>query len=219
MAKLRIAIDGPAGSGKSTVSRGLARRLALRHVDTGAMYRALTLKALRHSLPVDDEKAMASLVMDTEITLEDDRVLMDGEDVSAEIRSPEVDATVSVVSAHASVRTELVRQQRELAFNGVVMEGRDIGTVVLADADLKVFLTASPAERAIRRRDDARAGHATRSQEEVRLEIQARDRLDSEREVSPLTPAADAKVIDSTGLSAGEVVEMILELLSQSRST
>lgn len=219
MGNLRIAIDGPAGSGKSTVSRGLARRLSLRHVDTGAMYRALTLKALRHSLPVDDEKAIAALAMDTEITLEDDRVLMDGEDVSAEIRSPEVDATVSVVSAHAPVRTELVRRQRELAIDGVVMEGRDIGTVVLADADLKVFLTASPAERAIRRRDDARAQHATRSQEEVRLEIEARDRLDSEREVSPLTPAEDAKVIDSTGLSPEQVVEMILEMLGESQST
>lgn len=207
-----IAIDGPAGSGKSTVASSLAAALGLRHIDTGAMYRALTLKALNMGVPVQGKELLAQLAADTEITLEDGKVTLDGKDVTADIRSPEVDATVSAVASHAGVRKVMVTRQRELAKGGAVVEGRDIGTVVLPDADLKIFLTASTEERARRRH----AEHVTRSGaqlDEVEKDIKERDALDTGREVSPLKPAEDAITIDSTGLPANEVVDAIMALL------
>ncbi len=207
-----IAIDGPAGSGKSTVASTLAAALELRHVDTGAMYRAFTLKVLHMGLPVEGKELLAQLAADTEITLEGGKVTLDGEDVTVAIRSPEVDATVSAVAAHAGVREVMVARQRELVRGGAVVEGRDIGTVVLPDADLKIFLTASTEERA-RRRHAENVHRFEDHLENIEKEMQERDALDSGREVSPLKPASDAITIDSTDLPVQEVIDAIIALL------
>ncbi len=215
--RLWIAIDGPAGSGKSTVARMLARRLGLLHVDTGAMYRALTLKALREGVDLQDEEALVELARRTHITLTPAcsgggvRVFLEGEDVTEAVRSPEVSRSVSLVARVPGVRELMVRWQREMAaqWGGVVMEGRDVGTVILPDAQLKVFLTASPEERARRRQQDLLAQGYRVDLERLVQEISERDRLDRSRPVAPLVPAPDAWVIDSSGLTAEEVVEMI----------
>lgn len=214
---LWIAIDGPAGSGKSTVARMLARRLGLLHVDTGAMYRALTLQALRKGVNLRDEEALVELAQKTRITLSpagdgsEVRILLEGEDITAAVRSPEVSRNVSLVARVPGVRELMARRQRELAaqWGGVVMEGRDVGTVILPDAQLKVFLTASPEERAKRRQQDLLAQGYQVNLEQLVQEIAERDRLDSSRPVAPLVPAPDAWIIDSSGLAAAEVVEMI----------
>lgn len=213
---LWIAIDGPAGSGKSTVARMLARRLGLLHIDTGAMYRALTLKALRRGTDLQDEKALEDLARETRIKLVPGsdgtvRVFLDGEDVTDAIRSPEVSRGVSLVARVPGVREIMVRQQREMAAQGgsVVMEGRDVGTVILPDAHLKVFLTASPEARAKRRQQDLLSQGYRVDLEQLVREIAERDRLDSSRAVAPLVPAHDAWIIDSSELTANEVVEMI----------
>ena len=191
-----IAIDGPAGSGKSTVAQAVARKLGVAYLDTGAMYRSVTHVALARG--VGD--ALARLAHDLEIEV-GDRVVVDGVDVSEAIRAPAVNGAVSTVSAHPGVRRELVGRQRLWAgaHEGGVMEGRDIGTVVFPDARLKVFLTAGEGERARRRRDEA--------------DVEQRDRLDSTRPVSPLKAADDAVVIDTTELTVDEVVVRILERL------
>lgn len=214
--RLLIAIDGPAGSGKSTIARALSERLGLARLDTGAMYRAVTLLLLREGGdPTDGEKAAELAArMNLEVG---DHVLLEGEDVSAEVRSPAVDAAVSVVAAHPGVRAELVRRQRQWGktHGGGVVEGRDIGTVVFPEADLKIYLTADPEERA--RRRDAERG-VTRADGESGAaasvaELNRRDRIDSNRAVSPLQAAGDAIVVDSTGLSVNDVVEEVLSLL------
>ena len=215
-----IAIDGPAGAGKSTVARELARRLRLRYLDTGAMYRALTLKALRERLDLDDERGLAGMARSTEIASDHQvgarppyRVFMDGEDVTSAIRSREVSTHVSQVSSHPAVRTAMVRKQRLIAGKGgVVVEGRDVGTVVFPRADLKFFLTASTAERVQRRyREMRREGYEV-SLKTVQQEMVRRDRLDSTREVNPLRRAPDALLVDTTGMSASQVVNMLLRL-------
>lgn len=215
-----IAIDGPAGAGKSTVAQKLARRLGLGYLDTGAMYRALTLKALRERLDLDDERALARLASGMEVDTRHVegkrppyRVFMDGEDVTSDIRSREVSAHVSRVSSHPAVRKEMLRKQRLIAGKGgVVVEGRDVGTVVFPNADLKVFLTASTAERARRRyREMKREGYEV-SLRTVQQEMVRRDRLDSTREVNPLRRAPDALLVDTTGLSASQVVNVLLRL-------
>lgn len=209
-----IAIDGPAGSGKSTVAAAVAEKLGLPYLDTGAMYRTFTLKVLRSGIPVESEDLLSELAENTKIEVSDGRVLLDGEDVTVEIRTPEVDASVSVIAAHAAVRSIMVRLQRAIAQAGAVVEGRDIGTVVLPDARLKVFLVATPEERA-RRRHAEISGRQLVDVEQVKREIIERDALDSNRKVSPLVPADDAIVIDSTGRRVDEIVEQIISLLER----
>lgn len=203
-----IAIDGPAGAGKSTVARAVAKRLGYTYVDTGALYRALALAALRAGLSVDDAEELARLSGRIEVDLRDEMVFLDGEDVTARIRSKDVTEIVSSVAAHPEVRSSMGGRQRDIARGGgVVMEGRDIGTAIVPDATTKVFLTASLEERARRRfvQDSGGGG----SLEEVTAGIEERDRSDSTRAASPLARHADAVVVDSTGLTVDEVVDRI----------
>ena len=207
-----IAVDGPGGSGKSTVSRKLADRLGWLHLDTGAFYRAATLVALRAGLNSSDQAdEVTAAVGGGNYVQEGGRMFLDGEDVSAEIRSSEVNAAVSAVSAVPEVRRMMVGLQQEwVARHGedVVVEGRDIGTVVFPEADLKIWLSASAEERARRR-----ALESNRDQGSVLQELDRRDRADSERQASPSTPAADAIHLDTTGMSADEVVDRIMNLM------
>lgn len=214
---MRIAIDGPAGAGKSTVARLVARRLGYLYLDTGAMYRALTLKALERRLDLEDGAALAALAAETDLRLGGEgpdgqtEVLLDGRDVTPAVRTPEVNRSVSLVARQPAVREALVALQRRLAEAGsVVMDGRDIGTVVLPSAEHKFFLTASLAERARRRCADLEAQGFTGSLASVEEEVARRDRLDSERAASPLRRASDAEEIDTTQLSVEEVVQYIL---------
>lgn len=217
MSHLVVAIDGPSGSGKSTVARKLAESLSLRHIDTGAMYRALALKALLKRIPLESMDAVAGLLAGTTITLEGQKVLMDGRDVTVKVRSPEVTEASSKVAQHDPVRRWMVEKQRKLVKDepgGAVVEGRDIGGVVLPDAVLKVFLTASMAERARRRASE----DSMSTLSETLSAVQGRDRRDMTRAASPLEVAPDAVVIDTTELSADEVVAQLLELITAKSS-
>lgn len=214
-----ITIDGPVASGKSTIGHLLAQRLGYLYLDTGAMYRAVTWVALARGVPVEDEAAVTVLAQSLHIDVvppaaDDGRqytVLADGEDVTWDIRRPEVDATVSVVSAYAGVRQAMVAQQRRIAAAGrVVMVGRDIGSVVLPDADLKLYLDASPQERARRRWLERRARGENVAYEEVLTMMLRRDEIDSHRAVSPLRVPEGAVVIDTTGLTVEEVLARVL---------
>ena len=209
-----MAIDGPAGSGKSTVSRGVAAALGIPVLDTGAMYRAVTLAALESGTPLDDEGAVAAVAGRVHIEVEEGITRLDGTDVSAPIRGPEVTAAVSVVSAHPGVRRLLVARQREWAdrHGGAVVEGRDITTVVFPDAWVKVYLTASDEARAARRQRDEAAADRAVDVEDVRREIARRDALDSGRVASPLRVAEDAVVIDTTHLGPDDVVAEVVAL-------
>jgi CMP/dCMP kinase len=203
-----IAIDGPAGAGKSTVARGVAGELGFTYLDSGAMYRCVALAALQGHADLDDGEAVGALAEGLEIDFDGRRVLLDGEDVSDEIRTPEVTAAASRVSVHLRVRAAMVARQRELIAGGnYVAEGRDIGTVVSPDSPLKVFLTASDEERARRR--------AAESGEDVEAVLAAqrrRDARDTEREHGALRPAADAVELDSTGLTQDEVIARVAAL-------
>ncbi len=205
-----VAIDGPGGAGKSTVAAELARRLGVARLDTGAMYRALTLAALRRGIGLDDAPALEGLARALRLEV-GDRVLLDGEDVTEAIRGDDVNGAVSLVAAHPGVRVELVRRQREWveARGSAVVEGRDIGSVVLPGADLKVYLTADAHERAARRAGERAGapGPDAASVEAVRAAMELRDRLDSSRGADPLVVAEGAVVVDSTGRGVGEVVE------------
>ncbi len=215
-----IAIDGPAGAGKSTVARKLARRLGFEYVDSGATYRAAALKVLQSGISPNDEKAVAELIAFANIRFTTDgvasRVLLDGQDVTDQIRTPEVTLAAAKVSRLPQVRRKLINLQRSLARDrGVVMEGRDIGTVVFPKSPLKVFLRADPEERAHRRlRQEKEEGRAT-TLGKTAYEIAHRDQLDAERKISPLVAASDAWEIDSTHLTADEVVERLLELAQE----
>lgn len=212
-----IAIDGPAGAGKSTIAKGLAKELSYIYIDTGAMYRAVAYQALQQGIAADDAQALTKLAAESEIDMRveggENRILLNGEDVTAEIRLPEVGAMASPVSAIGGVREHLVAQQRRLAARGnVVMDGRDIGTVVLPDADCKIFLTASLDERVMRRYTELKAKGLNTTPEEVKNDIETRDYRDSHRENSPLRQADDAVYLDSTGLGIDEVLAKVREL-------
>ncbi|CAB4598028.1 MAG: (d)CMP kinase [Actinobacteria bacterium] len=212
MSDLRvIAIDGPAGAGKSTVARALAARLGLEYLDTGAMYRAVTFAALRRGV-LDDDAAVAALARDVTLEVGEHGVLVDGVDATVEIRSAEVTRQVSRVAANSAVRTELVARQREWAKvrGGGVIEGRDIASVVFPDAELKLYLTASPRVRAERR-----VAEAGGDVDEVEAQIAARDSYDSSRADSPLVQADGSRVVDTTGMSIDEVLGAIEGLLQE----
>ncbi len=221
-----IAIDGPSGSGKSSTSRGVAQRLGLRYVDTGAMYRAITLWMLDNGVDVDDAAALARCCGEPVITMGVDPtepgVRVDGVDVSADIREPRVADAVSRVAAVPEVRERLVGLQRELVHqalesgDGVVMEGRDIGTVVLPEADLKVYLTADVTARAARRAREEAERRGEGSVAAAHANLASRDHLDSTRAVSPLTQAADSVVIDGTDLTLDEVISAVVDALADS---
>ena len=213
--KFKIAIDGPAGAGKSTVAQIVADKLDYIYVDTGAMYRAITLKALKEKIDFKDDQALAKLVRDTDISFkkfgDEIKIFLDGEDVSKEIRQNKVSNNVSMLAQNKSIREELVRLQREIASQGgVVMDGRDIGTVVLADAELKIYLTASVEERAQRRYDELRVKDNNISLESIKEDIIRRDKMDKNREISPLQKAEDAIEVDTTDLNIEEVVDEII---------
>ncbi len=219
--KLVIAIDGPAGSGKSTIAARLARKLGYVNLESGAMYRALALKALRQNLPLEDPDALRQLASETSIHLEPapegNCVLLDGEDVSQRIREADVTAAASRVSVHPPVRQIMVTRQRELGrVGGVVMEGRDIGTAVFPDAEVKIFLDAHPDVRAERRGLQQGASSAQETQR-VAAELAARDQRDRTRPVSPLVAATDAVHIDSSDKSIDQVVAEV-ERLALERS-
>jgi cytidylate kinase len=219
--KLVIAIDGPVGSGKSTAARRVAELLGYLYIDTGAMYRAFALKALERGVPLDDPEKLVALAKETHIDLrpagQELRVMLDGADVTDVIRRREVSLAASKVAVIPGVRQVMVAEQRRAGEQGgVVMEGRDIGSVVFPDADLKIYLTASPEVRAERRWREHRQKREDISLEHTLDEVRERDRRDREREASPLVRAPDAVLVDSSAMDAEEVARLIV-LLAQSR--
>lgn len=215
-----IAVDGPAGSGKSTIARETARRLGYLYLDTGAMYRAVALRALETKTPLDDPDRLIALTKELQIELEpgveEVRVRLDGRDVTEALRGPGVSQASSHIAVIPAVRALLVAaQQRMGAAGGAVMEGRDIGTVVFPDAEVKIFLDASPEVRAERRRAELARGGTEVPYEKMLAEIHERDKRDREREASPLERAPDAIYLDSTALTIAEIVEAILEIAKQ----
>ena len=215
-----IAIDGPAASGKSAVGQAIAHRLGFRFLDTGAMYRAITWHALRRGVDVADSDALARMTRETRLSVvagpDGTRVLVDGDDATPHLRSPDVERNVSLVSRVPAVRSELVRIQRDFADAGrVVMAGRDIGSVVLPGADLKLYLDASRDVRARRRAGQMRAEGIAPDMDDLISDLSRRDGIDSSRETSPLTAAADAVIIDTDNLDVEEVVERVLQLAAR----
>jgi cytidylate kinase len=216
-----VAVDGPAGTGKSSVSRGLAHALQARYLDTGAMYRMVTLAVLRAGIDPADQMQVAGGVAGVRLSVgygpDEDRSYLDGEDVSSEIRGDEVTKAVSAVSSVPAVRARLVDMQRTLARGpgSVVVEGRDIGTVVLPDADVKIFLTASAETRARRRNDQNVAAGLPDDYAGVLADVRRRDHLDSTRAVSPLRAASDAVVVDTSDMTESEVIAHLLDLVQQ----
>ncbi|EPD53189.1 (d)CMP kinase [Paenisporosarcina sp. FSL H8-0542] len=220
---IQIAIDGPAAAGKSTIAKLAAEELGYTYIDTGAMYRAITYKAIEHHIDLESEEELTGLLLDTEIDLKPSYnrqlVYLDGEDVSDAIRSNVVTSLVSAVSAHAALREEMVKRQQKMAENGgVVMDGRDIGTHVLVDAELKIFMSASVDERAKRRQLDNEQRGIKSNVDQLKEEIEARDKFDSEREASPLVQAVDAIYLDTTHLNIQEAAQQIIQLAKERMS-
>lgn len=220
---LQVAIDGPASSGKSTVAKIIAKRFGYVYCDTGAMYRSVTWAALENGIDVSDIKQVIDLARRIKITFEpgqpDQRVFVDGHEVTKDIRTEKIAANVSAVAAIPEVRAQMVEQQRQIAqAGGIVMDGRDIGTTVLPDAQVKVFLVASAHERARRRyEENLQKGLATQSLDELEAAIKLRDQKDSTRKVSPLTQAKDAILIDTTSLTIDQVVDEISALIKKNQ--
>lgn len=218
-----MAIDGPASSGKSTVAKIIAKRFGYVYCDTGAMYRSVTWAALENGIDVSDTKRVIDLARRIKITFEpgqpDQRVFVDGHEVTKDIRTEKIAANVSAVAAIPEVRAQMVEQQRQIAqAGGIVMDGRDIGTTVLPDAQVKVFLVASAHERARRRyEENLQKGLATQSLDELEAAIKLRDQKDSTRKVSPLTQAKDAILIDTTSLTIDQVVDEISALIKKNQ--
>ncbi|WP_242142641.1 MULTISPECIES: (d)CMP kinase [unclassified Bacillus cereus group] len=218
--RISIAIDGPAAAGKSTVAKVVAKQLSYVYIDTGAMYRTLTYAALEKNIDIENEEKLMEVLQSIRIEFQQGKdtqqVFLNGQDVSEVIRTPDVTNRVSIVAKHRLVREEMVRRQQELAAQGgVVMDGRDIGTHVLPDAEVKIFMLASVEERAERRHlENVKKGFAS-NLEQLKKEIAQRDKLDSEREVSPLKKAEDAFELDTTSLSIEEVVRNIMDIVSE----
>ncbi|SCV19211.1 Cytidylate kinase [Bacillus cereus] len=217
--RISIAIDGPAAAGKSTVAKVVAKKLSYVYIDTGAMYRAITYAALEQKVDIENEEKLMEVVKNVNIEFQQGEntqlVFLNGQDVSEVIRTPEVTNRVSIVAKHRLVREEMVRRQQELAEKGgVVMDGRDIGTHVLPDAEVKIFMLASVEERAERRHLENTNKGFDSNLEQLKEEIAQRDKLDSEREVSPLKKADDALELDTTSLSIEEVVRKIMSIVS-----
>lgn len=215
---LQVAIDGPASAGKSTVAKLVAKHFSYVYCDTGAMYRAITFKALQDKIELTDDQALTTLAVNSRIVFEpgenEQRVFIDDQEVTREIRLPDVTNNVSAVSAVQGVRTQLVKRQQEIAdLGGIVMDGRDIGTTVLPHAEVKIFLVASAQERAQRRYKENIAKGITTPLDELQKEIELRDQKDSTRAVSPLTQAKDAILLDTTSLTINQVVEKINEII------
>jgi cytidylate kinase len=220
--KISIAIDGPAAAGKSTIAKMIAKTLNYIYVDTGAMYRALTYKALNQKVSLIDEQALYDLLMETDIELKPSEngqlVFVDHQNVTAEIRNNKVTSSVSEVAKHRLIREEMVRRQQLFAKNGgVVMDGRDIGTHVLPNAEIKIFMIASVEERAERRHQENLQKGFPSDIEQLKEEIALRDKQDSEREVAPLKKAEDAIEIDTTSLTINQVVDKIMSLIEERR--
>jgi CMP/dCMP kinase len=214
MRNLIIAIDGPSGAGKGTVARALAIELGYRHVDSGAMYRAVGWKAIRDGVPLEDEAAVAALAEGARIDVSSTHVTIDGIDVTRAIRTPEIDRAAAGVARLPRVRSVLVEQQRQMGTNGaIVMEGRDIGTVVFPDADVKLYLDASPEERARRRASDPAHTGVPAAVSAVATLLTQRDEIDRTRTASPLYAAQDALVVDTTGKDVETVVKELLTLV------
>ena len=220
-----IAIDGPAGAGKSTIAKEVARKLAFLYIDTGAMYRALTLKALKSNLDLNNFEALVEMAKNTQLYLDNDqngnmRVIMDNRDVSKEIRQPRITQFVSDVSKIKGIRQEMLKIQRQIGKEkkDVVLDGRDIGTVVFPDADKKFYLDADFKERIKRRYKEMKEAGQTVTLEEIEQDLKNRDLIDSTREVAPLKKAEDAVYIDSTNLNIGQVIDKVLNYIPTTES-
>lgn len=220
MKKIQVAIDGPASAGKSTVAKIVAKKLHFIYCDTGAMYRSVTFAALKNHVKLDDDQALKKLLKTIEIRFvpaePEQRVFVNDEEVTQAIRTPEITNNVSLVSAQPSVRAELTKRQQEIAeAGGIVMDGRDIGTTVLPNAEVKIFLVASVHERAVRRFKENQTKGIDTPLDVLEKEIEERDYKDSHREISPLTQAKDAVLVDTTSLTIDQVVDKILEIIAQ----